>query len=500
MRDDRRPVFVGVAQLVQRDVDLAEVLSPLDMLESVARAAAEDAGAGQRLLDAVDTLATVDGVLWRPQNAPGLLAGRLGLEPRRQWLTAIGGEMPVVLVNHLAREIAAGHVRVALVAAAHNVRSYRRAQRARVHLDWPRGDAPDAQRIGVNRRGSSAGEVEYGLSMPTEVYPLFENALRARRGLDLETHRLRAAQLMSRFTATAAGNPCAWFPVKRSAAEIATPTPENRMVAYPYTKYMNAVMETDQAAALLLCSAAAARELGVPEARLVHWWGGATAVEEHWFPSERPGFAECPALERCSRGALAEAGVEVDELACFDLYSCFPVAVELGIEALGLAEDDPRGFTLTGGLPYAGGPGNGYTLHALAAAVERLRGEPGAKGLVTGNGWFLTKHAAAVLASAPRPGDGWAQPGLPAPPKVPDDTASTQPASGAARLETYTVLYDRDGAPARGIAVGRTREGRRFVANTPDDRALLEAFAEREEVGREGQLRHEDGRNLFDPE
>ncbi len=498
MTEDRRPVLVGAAQLVQRDVDLAEVLSPLDMLERVALGAAEDAGAGRRLLDELDTVALVDGVGWRPKNAPRLLAERLGVKPRREWLAAVGGETPLLLVNRLARFIGSGEVRAALVAGAHNVRSLRRAQKARVKLEQPSGSGPDAERIGVNRRGSSVDEVEYGLSMPTDVYPIFENALRAHRGLDLDAHRLRVARLMSRFSEVAAANPYAWFPVARSAEEIAEVSPENRMVTYPYTKYMNAVMETDQAAAVILLSAEAARELGIPDDRQVHWRGGAEAVEEIWFPSERESFCESPAMQAAAMGALEEAGVEVGDVARFDFYSCFPVAVEVACAGLGLAEDDPRGFTVTGGLPYAGGPGNNYTLHSLATMVARVREEPGASGLVTGNGWYLTKHSATVVASAP--GQGLPAPAGPvAVPRVPDAAASTEPTTGPAHLETYAVNYDRDGAPVRGIVIGRTREGRRFVANTPDDRRLLEDFVAREEVGREGRLRAEDGRNVFDP-
>ncbi|MDJ0846782.1 MAG: acetyl-CoA acetyltransferase [Myxococcota bacterium] len=498
MTEDRRPVLVGVAQLVQRDVDFAELLSPLDMLERVALEAAEDAGVGRRLVDELDAVALVDGVGWRPKNAPSLLAERLGVKPRREWLAAIGGETPLVLVNRLARFIGSGHVRAALVAGTHNVRSLRRAQKARVKLEQPAGSGPDAERIGVNRRGSSVGEVEYGLSMPTDVYPIFENALRARRGLDLREHRARVGRLMSRFSEVAAKNPYAWFPVARSAEEIAEVAPDNRMVTYPYTKYMNAVMETDQAAAVILLSADAARELGVPESRWAYWRGGAEAIEEIWFPSERASFFESPAMQSAATAALEEASVEVGDITHFDFYSCFPVAVEVACEGLGLAEDDPRGFTVTGGLPYAGGPGNNYTLHSLATMVERVREESGASGLVTGNGWYLTKHAATAVASTP--GEGLpAEAGPVALPEVPEGTASTEPVAGKARLLTYAVNFDRDGAPARGIVIGRTDEGRRFVANTPDDRTLLEDFVAREEVGREGRVRVEDGRNVFDP-
>jgi acetyl-CoA C-acetyltransferase len=272
------------------------------------------------------------------------------------------------------------------------------------------------------------------------------------------------------------------------------------MIAYPYTKYLNAVMETDQAAAVLLMSAGAARELGVPGDRQVHWWGGADTVEEAWFPSERPDFSACPSLRDAAAGALAEAGLALDEIDCIDLYSCFPVAVEMACEMLGLDEDDPRGLTLTGGLPYAGGPGNNYTLHALAAMAERLRARPGAKGLVTGNGWYLTRHAASIWSTLPREKSG-------APPAAPTaaERARRRPlppvaeARGTGTVETYTVLFDREGQPARGIVLGRTRAGERFLANTPDDRASLEAFLSSRDVGSVGKLSSHDGHNRFEP-
>jgi acetyl-CoA C-acetyltransferase len=187
-----------------------------------------------------------------------------------------------------------------------------------------------------------------------------------------------------------------------------------------------------------------------------------------------------------------------------DFYSCFPVAVEMTCEMLGLSEEDPRGFTVTGGLPYAGGPGNNYTLHAVAGMVECLREVPGRQGLVTGNGWYLTKHSACILASAPPPRtpalEAFAPPSEAgsASPKAPP-LELTELASGRATVETYTVTYDREGAPERGIVVGRLLDGRRFLAHTPGERALLEEFVAREGVGRGGVVSHEGGRNIFTP-
>jgi acetyl-CoA C-acetyltransferase len=500
VQDDLSPVLVGAAQLCIRDAEPASAPEPLALLERAGRAAADDSGAGARALRALDTVALVEVVAWRPKNGPRLLAEKLGATPRREILTATGGEIPITCLNDLARRISAGELRVALVAGANAVRTRRRAKRAGIKLDWSSGGSGAPTLFGVHKPGSNPIEIEHGLRMPADVYPIFENALRARRGLDRETHRRRMGALMSRLTQVAAKNPYAWFPVARSADELTLPGPGNRMIAYPYTKYLNAVMETDQAAAVLLMSAGAARELGIPPERWVHWWGGAHAEEEAWFPSERPDFAACPSLRDAAAGALAEAGVALEEIDLIDFYSCFPVAVEMACEMLGVDEADPRGLTLTGGLPYAGGPGNNYTLHALAALAQRLRARPGAKGLVTGNGWYLTKHAASVWSTHPREKSG-------APPAQPGaaERARRRPCPpvaeprGAGTIEAYTVLFDRDGEPARGIVLGRTEAGERFLANTPDDRASLEAFLASEDVGSTGRLTSHDGHNRFDP-
>jgi acetyl-CoA C-acetyltransferase len=496
--DERLPVLVGVAQWIQRDAPPLEAPDPLAALEAVARAAAADARAGARLLAAADTVGVVQVAGWAPANAPRLLAERVGARPACELATGAGGEVPLRLVNAAAERIAAGRSRVALLAGAHPMRTLRRAQAEGVALRWPGGGAGAPERIGDERTGHDACEARHGLDAPIRVYPLIESALRARRGLGLGAHRARLGRLFAPFTRVAKRNPYAWFPVERSAEELVRAGPANRMVAYPYTKYLNAVLDTDQAAALLLCSAAAARAFGIPEQRWVHWWGGAHTEERAWHVSRRPEIGASPALRECAARALAAAGVDAEELAAIDFYSCFPVAVELACEAYGVPEDDVRGLTVTGGLPYAGGPGSSYALHAVAAMAERLRAWPGARGLTTGNGWYLSKHAASVWASAPPRGAVGAP--LEAPVVVgPAPLPLREDARGAATLDAWTVSHARDGAPERGIVVGRLASGERFVANTPGERGFLEAFEAAEQVGRAGSVRPagEPGGHLF---
>ncbi len=492
-------VLIGGGQALQRGATSEAALGPVELMAKACHAAAEDAGVGETVFAGLDAVGIVDVAAWRPRNAPRLLGEALGARPGLEVVTALGGESSLVLLNHLAAEIEAGRIRSALVAGTNNLHSLKRVWREGSGANWPSGGEGTPRKLGIDRPGTSEHEQCYGLTAPSVVYPIFENALRAHRGLDLETHRARMGALMQRFTVVAEANPFAWFRERRSAEALTTPGPGNRMIAFPYTKRLNAVLETDQASAVLLASEAAARGLGIPERRLVHWWGGGDAVEEAWLPSERPSFAACDALRSAALGALAQAGTRLEEICSFDFYSCFPVAVEMACEMLGLDESDPRGFTVSGGLPYFGGPGSNYSLHAVVSMADRLREAPGSRGLVTGNGWYLTKHSACVLASAPRASGPSALP--PPAARSAGPPARTVPeASGRGRIEGYTVTFSRDGAPERGIVIGRLAGGERFLANTPSDPPTLEDLMSKEAVGRAGDVTYENARNVFRPD
>ena len=288
----------------------------------------------------------------------------------------------------------------------------------------------------------------------------------------------------------AATNPHAWIRTPRPASEIVTPATDNRMVSFPYPKLCTANMQVDQGAGYIVCSAEAARAAGVPEDRWVFPLAGADA-NDHWFISHRPELHRSPAIRLAGAAALELAGVGIDDVAAIDLYSCFPVVVQMAAAELGLSVDDPaRALTLTGGLTFGGGPGNNYTSHGIARAVGALRADPGATALVTGLGWYATKHSVGIYASRP-PADGGSRPFAwrdvqPEVDALPRCTVDAE-ASGPVRVETYTVTFDRDGAPERGILACRTGDDSRAWGNVTDPDALALLCAE-EGIGRTGVL------------
>ena len=503
MSRDQNPVLIGVAQSIQRKDDLADTIGPLEMMIEIARSAAEDSGAGAGVagvLEAADTLGVVSLIGTRSSNPPDGLAREMGIDPKRKLMTRVGGEMPLVLVNELAGCIAAGESEVALILGANPLASMMKARKLGAELDWLGTGEGKPELMGTTEPGTHPREVQHGLVMPPQIYPLLEHALRGRRGRTPEAHAANLGALMAPFTEVAAANPYSWFPVARSAEELITPSPSNRMVADPYTKYLNAVLYTDQAAGVILASEAAADRLGVPEEKRVRWWGGARANERAWFVSERPELGDAPAMRACAKRTLDSAGVSIDEIDHMDLYSCFPVAVEMGCESFGVAEDDPRGLTTTGGLPYHGGPANNYTLHGLATVAERCRANPGSLGLATGNGWYLTKHSANVWSTRPKPGEAAPRADASELAAGPEPVPVEEAPEGEARVESYTVTYGRDGQPELGIVLGRLLAGeRRFIANLAGGPEALAAFAKSDALGRRGRVEPGDERNLFHP-
>jgi len=334
---------------------------------------------------------------------------------------------------------------------------------------------------------------------------LFENAVRAESGRTLPEHEAHIGGLWSRFSEVAATNPYAWLREPMTAEELTTVTESNRMIGYPYTKLLTANLQVDQGAAVILCSAAAAEAAGVPRDRWVFPLAGADA-EDHWFLSHRADFHSSPAIRLAGAATLALAGTTIDEVGHVDLYSCFPSAVEIAAAELGLPDDDPdRPLTVTGGLTFAGGPGNNYGTHSLATMVGVLRADPGSTGLTTGLGWYVSKHSIGLYGTEPA-GDRSAEPaGIPDRTVVesasgfawadPQGAVGSLPqcspdadAQGEVTVETYSVPFGRAGSPERAVVACRTLDGRRAWAHVTDPDQLAVLVTE-EGCGRLGTLR-----------
>ena len=481
------PVLVGVGQLVNRAPD--GCCDPLDYMVECARLAEQDTGVGD-LLSKIDSLSMVNVISRNYTNEPLQLAEMLQASPREILTTPIGASAPQSLTNRLCQRIAEGESEIGLICGAEAFYSSKNGPPETFEYN-SEGLADAITLYGEARVASTDEERKYGLTMPSNIYPLFANAYRKAQGLSLEEGMQQNAQISAQYSAVAAGNEYAWFRDGKSAQEIAAVTETNRMINYPYTKFMKAIMNVDQAAALLVMSEERADALGVSQQKRVYLIGSGEAYEK-WFVSDRVDYHSAPGLKVALDNAFEEAGLTRDQIDMWDLYNCFPIAALLAKDALGLSESTVP--TITGGLPYFGGAGNNYCLHSICSMVEGIRKAPHKKGLVHSLSWYMSKYAVGIY-SGVRP-DKFERRNTDEYAKNIDEqfpnVSVLERANGVFEIETYTVAMTRDGRPESAVIIARNDRQQRIFAYNNRDVALLEFMSTCEPIGKKAQVKFDD--------
>jgi acetyl-CoA C-acetyltransferase len=467
--EDRIPVIVGIGEIVDRPQDITAGLEPLALLEQALRRAEQDSGT--RLIGEIDSLDVVNFLSWRYQDPTRQLSERLGIKPKHGYYGPVGGESPIRYLHEAAQRIARGECDVAAVCGAEAQSTTTKAERAGVTLPW----TPFAHDAEEPKRGAAFQNpmaVKLGVYMPVTVYPFYETASSAHWGQTPREAMTESGILWSRYSAVAAQNPNSWLKRRFRPDEITTPTPDNRLIAWPYTKLMVANPSVNMGGALLLTSLARARAAGITEDRLVHIWGGASAEEPRDYLL-RDQFFESHAQNAVLKAVMSLAGGNGSAFDAIELYSCFPCVPKMARRTLGLGADvEP---TVNGGLTFFGAPLNTYMTHAACAMVRGLRN--GAKlGLLYGQGGFVTKHHALVLSRQPPPEPLAQSSSVQAEANhhrgpVPEFVTE---AKGVGLVESFTVIYGRDGEVKHGIVMLRTSDDRRALARVPagDHRTL----------------------------
>ena len=348
--DPRTPVLIGTGQVVQRAEGLDDALDAVGMMVQAIEKAAADAGLAS--VPNPDSIRVVNLLSWKYGNPAQFIAEDLKLSPRELGYSAMGGNTPQTLVNAASRQILAGELDLVILTGGETTRTRARYRKAGVEPQWRSTDSVPVL-VSEDLTMNMPEELERKIGMPIQVYPMFETALRAQAGRTIEEHQKHISELWSRFSAVAAKNPYAWSPKEYTAEEIRTPTANNRMIGFPYTKFMNSNNDVDMSAALIMCSVEKAEALGVPRDRWIFPHSGSDA-HEHAFISHRNHFYDTPAIELAGRRVLELAGLTINDIDIVDLYSCFPAAVQLGAKSLGL--DINSQLTRTGGLPFAKPP------------------------------------------------------------------------------------------------------------------------------------------------
>ena len=478
MSGGRAPCVIGAARRTVRPED-GDAPVPLDLWAEAARLAAADSG-GHDVVATIDDVNVVYSMSWVYDDAPARLAERLGLGAGRRTLSGLSGTSPQKMLDDAALRILAGESDLALVTGAEALATTRRLKKAGARPAWSH---PPAEKRGMPFDDPfHPAEVAHQVFQAYLTFAMFDVARRAHRGVSPDEYLGQLGELLAPMSRVAAANPYAWLREAHDAAELITVTPANRMIAWPYPKHLVSIIDIDMAAALLLASDEKADALGVPKDRRVYLRGWCH-TKDPVYVAERAELWRSAGMREASRVALEAAGVGLDDVAHLDLYSCFASSVSFACDALGISPDDSRPLTVTGGLPFHGGPGNNYLTHSVATLVDRLREEPGSFGMASGVGMHMTNHVHAVYSTEPGPVSPPDEKGAQQRTDAAERRPITAAATGKAKVATYSVVHGREG-PAFAVAVCDLPDGSRCYARSEDADLMRELEAD-EWVGRE---------------
>ncbi len=474
---DNTPIIIGVGQIKEAvPENLTTASSHADLAAKAALLALQDAK-DETLANQIDVIAGVktfadsspqhQAKTGRNNNFPRSIGNRIKANPKQAIYASVGGDAPQKLVSEFAEKLAAGVCEMVLLAGGEAIANTKAAKKQKIKLDW--AEHIDGQ---LEDRGRSGGKIitsaatRHRVIMPMQFYALMENARRASLQQDIPTYAQEMGKNISELSAIAAKNPYAVDQNVYDVATIITPSKINPVIIAPYTKKLIAKDRVNQGAAVVMTTAGKAKELGIAEDKWVYLHGYANTMEPVLL--ERPSLGQSDGMEQALVGALVNAGKTSEDIQHFDIYSCFPIVVSEAKRALKIKENDSRPMTQTGGLPFFGGPGNNYSMHAIASLVENLRKDSGSFGLVYANGGWMSKHAVGIYSTQPIEGEWKSSDSTPFQAKVdkkPVIKINRNP-NGEAILETYTIHYYK-GFPVKAIIIGRLKEtNERFYAAT----------------------------------
>lgn len=474
--DPRTPVLIGVAQHTVKRVQLPGP-EPVMAWEQVTRLALEDAGLAPEMLSEFDGVFLADTLTWRYDDPMLRFTERLGATPNLAAMGEPSGTSPQKQMNHACSAVRSGQANFAVVCGGEAFASLKHYNKQGIMPPWSNVHADGPEYAFDIDEVQHPGEVAIGLTEGIGAvygFAMRDIARRAHLGIAPQDYRRQLGELLAGMTRVAQDNPAAWFSKAQEADFLIDPRADNRMITYPYTKHMVAIMDVDISAAVIVTSQEWADAHDIPVSKRVYPWTSCYAHDPVYI-AVRDKLWKSNAMEAASKATLAAAGLSIDDIAHIDVYSCFSAAVNFARDAMGISDRGGDQITVTGGLPYAGGPGSSYVITSIVGMVKRLRENPGDKGLISGLGWMMTNHIYAIYSTEPPPS------GL----QHPDETAVQAALDaiperriddgyvGPATIATYTIMYDREGQPSHGAAICDLPTGDRAYARIKNGDLLV---------------------------
>ena len=457
------PAIVGIGIIQTKPFD-PTFTEPIALMVEASAQAIEDTE-NPFIKESIDIVYVLRG-FWGYKEPGKYLIEELNLGSRPRSVLVKVGISQQQIIDTAATDIAQGKIRSALIVGGEA--RYALVQSLKNNTLYREMDLPGEpdEYMKPDEELYQPDETEQMGLMAAPYYCVQETALRFAEKLSPKDHLQRINTIYENFSKVAQKNQHAWDRKSYSANDL-NPSSTNPMIAYPYTKKHNSNWNVNQASALLLTSESLANSLNIPKIKRIYPLQ--SAENNHMMAViQRPNLAISKGLELAGEKTLEFMDRFQIKKPILEIYSCFPLAVQQFIKVLNLDPLDK--LTVTGAMPFAGGPLNNYMLHSTAQMVETIRNNQNKIGLVTGVSGLMTKQGICLWASEPV--TEFSVQNVTAEAAIFDKPVPMSSKSkGVARVLGYTVIYENK-LPIRAVFYCEDSNHERKVLSSTNDETI----------------------------
>ena len=385
-----RSVVIGVSAIQQKG-DFENLDEALLLMDQAVKEALSDSG-NKSVKDYINEIRIPKG-FWRYRDPGKWIAKNNDFQGIPTTYVTKIGVLQQNLINEACLKIENGEINASIILGGEaRYKQLRSVIEKKEYFETKLDENPDFY-IKAKEDLYGDGELEELGAMAVGYYATMETAIRKNDDEEIEEHQNNIASMYEEFSKVASNNEDAWLDHPYSKKEILETSKKNKMLAYPYNKLHCTSWNVNQSAALIICSEELADKLEIDNKKRVY--PISSSENNHMIAiQQRPKLYESIGMVYAAKSVnkmMEKLDIRLD---AYDLYSCFPAAVKMFSKSLELGSEIPK--TITGSMPYAGGPLNSFVIHSTVKMIQKIRALEVRHGLVTGVSGMMTKQSFCV--------------------------------------------------------------------------------------------------------
>ena len=385
-----RSVVIGISAIQQKG-DFENLDEALFLMDQAVKEALSDSG-NKSIKDHIDEIRIPKG-FWRYRDPGKWIAKNNDFKNIPTTYVTKIGVLQQNLINEACLKIENGEINASIILGGEaRYKQLRSVIEKKEYFETKLDENPDFY-IKAKEDLYGDEELEELGAMAVGYYATMETALRKNDDENIEEHQNNIASMYEEFSKVASNNEDAWLDHPYSKKEILETSKKNKMLAYPYNKLHCTSWNVNQSAALIICSEELANKLEIDNKKRVY--PISSSENNHMIAiQQRPKLYESLGMIYAAKSInkmMEQLDIRLD---AYDLYSCFPAAVKMFSKSLELGSELPK--TITGSMPYAGGPLNSFVIHSTVKMIQKIRALEARHGLVTGVSGMMTKQSFCV--------------------------------------------------------------------------------------------------------